>query len=64
LAGPISHLVNMSLSADVFSLDGPNPPCLPGGGKARNDPASYTPVAILCALSKVLKTVAKEDLKT
>jgi hypothetical protein len=34
-----------------------------GGGKARNDPGSYRPVAILCALSKVLETVAKEDLE-
>jgi hypothetical protein len=33
-----------------------------GGGKARNKPASYRPVAILCAMSKVLETVAKEDL--
>jgi hypothetical protein len=35
-----------------------------GGGKARSNPASYRPVAILCALSKVLKTVSKEDLET
>jgi hypothetical protein len=34
-----------------------------GGGKARNDPGSYRPVAILCTLSKVLETVAKEDLE-
>jgi hypothetical protein len=34
-----------------------------GGGKARNDPGSYRPVAILCALSKVLETVAKEDME-
>jgi hypothetical protein len=33
------------------------------GGKARSNPASYRPVAILCALSKVLETVAKEDLE-
>jgi hypothetical protein len=38
-------------------------PVYKGGGKARNDPASYRPVAILRALSKVLETVAKEDLE-
>jgi hypothetical protein len=38
-------------------------PVYKGVGKARSDPALYSPVAILCALSKVLKTVAKEDLK-
>jgi hypothetical protein len=66
LAGPISHLVNMSLSAGVFPSAFKTAlihPVYKGGGKARNDPASYRPVAILCALSKVLKTVAKEDLE-
>jgi hypothetical protein len=66
LAGPISHLVNMSLSAGVFPSAFKTAlihPVYKGGGKARNDPASYRPVAILCALSKVLETVAKEDLE-
>jgi hypothetical protein len=34
-----------------------------GGGKARNDPGSYRTVDILCALSKVLDTMDKEDLE-
>jgi hypothetical protein len=66
LAGPVSHLVNMSLSAGVFPSAFKTAlihPVYKGGGKARNDPALYRPVAILCALSKVLETVAKEDLK-
>jgi hypothetical protein len=66
LARPISPLVNMLLSAGVFPLAFKTAlihPVYKGGGKARNDPASYRPVAILCALSKVLKTVLKEDLE-
>jgi hypothetical protein len=66
LAGPVSHLVNMSLSAGVFPSAFKTAlihPVYKGGGKARNDPGSYRPVAILCALSKVLETVAKEDLE-
>jgi hypothetical protein len=66
LAGPISHMVNRSLSAGKFPSDFKTAlihPVYKGGGKARCDPASYRPVAILCALSKVLKTVAKEDLE-
>jgi hypothetical protein len=66
LAGPVSHLVNMSLSAGVFRSAFKRAlihPLYKGGGKARNDPGSYRPVAILCPLSKVLETVAKEDLE-
>jgi hypothetical protein len=66
LAGPISHLVNMLLSAGGFPSAFKTAlihPVYKGGGKARNNPASYRPVAILCALSKVLETVAKEDLE-
>jgi hypothetical protein len=66
LAGPVSHLVNMSLLAGVFPSAFKTAlihPVYKGGGKARNDPTSYRPVAILCALSKVLETVAKEDLE-
>jgi hypothetical protein len=66
LAGPVSHLVNMSLSAGVFPSAIKTAlihPVYKGGGKARKDPGSYSPVAILCALSKVLETVAKEDLE-
>jgi hypothetical protein len=64
LAGPISHMVNMSLSAGVFPSAFKTAlihPVYKGGGKAQCDPASYRPVAILCAMSKVLETVAKED---
>jgi hypothetical protein len=66
LAGPVSHLVNMSLSAGVFPSAFKTAlihPVYKGGGKARNEPPSYRPVAILCALSKVLETMAKEDLE-
>jgi hypothetical protein len=66
LAGPISHMVTMSLSDGLFLSAFKTAiihPVYKGGGKARNKPASYRPVAILCAMSKVLKTVAKEDLE-
>jgi hypothetical protein len=66
LAGPVSHLVKMSLSASVFPSAFKTAlihPVFKEGGKARNDPGSYRPVAILCALSKVLETMAKEDLE-
>jgi hypothetical protein len=38
-------------------------PVYKGGEKSRKEPALYRPVAILCAMLKVLKTVAKEDLE-
>jgi hypothetical protein len=63
---PISHLVNMLLSAGVFPSAFKTAlihPVYKGGGKARCNPATYRPVAILCALSKVLETVAKKDLE-
>jgi hypothetical protein len=66
LAGLVSHLVNMSLSAGVFPLAFKTAlihPVYKEDCKARNDPASFRPVAILCALSKVLETMAKEDLE-
>jgi hypothetical protein len=59
-------MVNISLSAEVFPLAIKMAiihPVYKGGGKARNDPALYRPVAILCAMSKVRETVAKEDLE-
>jgi hypothetical protein len=67
LAGPVSHLVSMSLLAGVFPSAFKTAlihPVYKEGGKARSNPALYRPVAILCALSNVLETVAKEDLKT
>jgi hypothetical protein len=66
LAGSVSHLVNMSLSAGMFLLAFKTAlihPVYKGGGKAGDDPGLYRPVAILCALSKVLETAAKEDLE-
>jgi hypothetical protein len=66
LAGPISHMGNMTLSAGVFPSAFKTAlihPVYKEGGKVRCNPASYRPVAILCAMSKVLETVAKEDLK-
>jgi hypothetical protein len=66
LAGPISHLVNRSLAegrvpeafkvGKVFSV-------FKGKGNARKDPASYRPVSILPAMSKVLETSVKADLE-
>jgi hypothetical protein len=67
LAGPVNNLVNMSLSAGVFPSAFKTTlihHVYKGGGKARNDHGSYRPVAILCTLSKVLETVANEDLET
>jgi hypothetical protein len=52
----------MSLSAGVFLSAFKTAiihPVYKGGSKVRNDPASYRPVAILCALLKVLENVAK-----
>jgi hypothetical protein len=66
LAGPISHLGNMLLSAGIFASAFKTAlihPAYKGGGKARHSPSSYRPVVILCAMSKVLETVAKEDLE-
>jgi hypothetical protein len=66
LAGPISHLVNMSLAACIVPEGFKTAliqPVYKGGGKSRKELASYRPVAILCAMLKVLETVAKEDLE-
>jgi hypothetical protein len=66
LAGPNSHLVNKLLATGIvpegFKTDLIHP-VYKGGGKSRREPASYRPVAILCAMSKVFETVAKEDLE-
>jgi hypothetical protein len=65
LAGPVSRLVNVLLASVLPSAfkTALIHPVFKGGGKARNDPGSYRPLAILWALSKVLETVAKEDLE-
>jgi hypothetical protein len=66
LAGPLAHLVNMSLAtgkvpksfktAKVF-------PVFKGKGKKRDDPASYRPVSILPAMSKIMEAAVKADLE-
>jgi hypothetical protein len=64
LSGPISHIVNQSLASSRVPLQfkqGVVKPILRGNGKNRNDPASYRPVCVLNALSKVLKTTVKSD---
>ncbi|QQP40107.1 Uncharacterized protein FKW44_014045, partial [Caligus rogercresseyi] len=64
LAGPISHLVNRSLASGTVptALKLSNVlPIYKGKGKSAADPASYRPVCILPALSKILETVVKTD---
>jgi hypothetical protein len=66
LAGPISHLVNRSMAEGrvpanfkirrVHQIH-------KGKGKPRKDPALYRPVSTLPALSKVMETHVKENLK-
>jgi hypothetical protein len=66
LAGPISHLVNISLAEgrvpEAFKV-GKVFPIFKGKGKAREDPASYRPVSILPAMSKILEKSVKADLE-
>jgi hypothetical protein len=66
LAGPISHLVNRSLAKgrvpEAFKV-GKVFPIFKGKGKAREDPASYRPVSILPAMSKILEKSFKADLE-
>jgi hypothetical protein len=66
LAGPISHLVNRSLAEGrvpaAFKI-GLVHPIHKGKGKLLEDPGSYRPVSILPAMSKVLETIVKGDLK-
>jgi hypothetical protein len=66
LAGPISHLVNRSLAEgrvpEAFKV-GKVFPLFKGKGKAREDPASYRPVSILPAMSKILEKSVKADLE-
>jgi hypothetical protein len=66
LAGPISHLVNRSLAEGrvpaAFQI-GRLHPIHKGKGKPREDPASYCPVSILSAMSKILETTVKNDLE-
>jgi hypothetical protein len=66
LSPPLAHLINRSLSSGIvptgFKLAVVHP-IHKGGGKSPIDPASYRPVAILPAISKVLEIVVKEDLE-
>jgi hypothetical protein len=66
LASPIAHLINRSLASGVvpsgFKI-GCVIPIHKGKGKSTTDPASYRPISILPALSKVLEAVVKSDLE-
>ena len=66
LAGPVSHLINRSLAdghVPTGFKQGRIIPVFKGKGKSVTDPASYRPVSLLPALSKVLEIVVKEDLE-
>jgi hypothetical protein len=65
-AGPVSHLINRSLAEGKVPVQfkiGRVNPIHKGKGKPRKDLASYRPVSILPALSKVMETHVKENLK-
>jgi exonuclease III len=66
LCGPIAHMINQSLATGVFPeafKHGIVVPVFKGQGKDRKDPASYRPVSLLCALSKVLELAVKSSLQ-
>jgi hypothetical protein len=66
LCGPIAHLINQSLVTGVFPeafKHGIVVPVFKGQKKDRKDPASYRPVNLLCALSKVLELAVKSSLQ-
>jgi hypothetical protein len=66
LAGPIAHLVNRSLAEGKVPANfkiGRVHRIHKGKGKPREDPASYRPVSIVPALSKVMETQVKENLE-
>jgi hypothetical protein len=66
LASPLAHLVNMSMASRVFPSGfklGKVIPVHKGKGKCCLDPASYRPVSILVAMSKVLEVAVKDDLE-
>ena len=65
LASPISHLVNMSLSAGQVPSGfkkGIVVPVFKGKGKCPTDPSSYRPISLLPAMSKILEVVVKDAL--
>ena len=65
LSGPIARLCNVSMATgivpDLFKKAIVHP-VYKGHGKDPRDPASYRPVAILPALSKVLENVVRDSL--
>jgi hypothetical protein len=66
LAGTISHLVNRSMAEGPVLASfkiGKVHPIHKGKGKPQEDPASYCPVSILPALSKVLESHVKGNLE-
>jgi len=66
LAAPIARLVNVSLSTGIVPRGFKTAIVVPihkGKGKKTNDPASYRPVSLLPAMSKILEIIVKEALE-
>jgi hypothetical protein len=66
LASLLAHLINRSLASGTVPRgfkEGIVHPVFKGSGKCWADLASYRPVSILSAMSKVLEVVVKEDLE-
>jgi hypothetical protein len=66
LVGPVSHLENRSMAKGCVPASFKIRKVLPilkGKGKPQEDPASYCPISILPAMSKVLESLVKGDLK-
>jgi hypothetical protein len=66
LVGPVSHLENRSMAKGCVPASFKIRKVLPilkGKGKPQEDPASYCPISILPAMSKMLESLVKEDLK-
>jgi hypothetical protein len=59
LASPIAHLINQSLALGGSLMASIHK----SKGKSMSDPASYRPVSILPALSKVLEVIVQSDLQ-
>lgn len=67
LSSPIAHVINRSLASGTVPCGfkvGCVIPVHKGKGKSVTDPASYRPISILPALSKVLEAVVKADLES
>eukprot|EP00095_Tigriopus_kingsejongensis_P011445 maker-scaffold222_size251774-snap-gene-1.22 protein:Tk11445 transcript:maker-scaffold222_size251774-snap-gene-1.22-mRNA-1 annotation:"hypothetical protein BRAFLDRAFT_126051" len=66
LAAPLGHLVNSSLASGGVPSSFKTGVIVPkhkGKGKSASDPASYRPISILPAISKVLEFLVKIDLE-